>query len=94
MNFFDKYIMSISQLILLLVLSPAITDFYHNNVPWFIFLLVVISFGNFTLETIYNRKNYEYDKKDKGISMGKKVRIYQTLVNTIIAGSFILFIFE
>ncbi|SHN24155.1 hypothetical protein [Gracilibacillus kekensis] len=84
----DKYIMSISQLVLLLILSPALTDRFSSNLVFFLTLITVISIGNFTIEKAYNRKNYKVETK------AKYMGLLTIPINTTVLALFVLFVFK
>ncbi|GEM_PF-6656650 len=87
MNFLDKYIISLIQLVTLLMLSPAFTNLFQENVAMYLLLVLIISIGNFFLEAQFNRQQEDHKKKAK--TMG----VFTIPLNTVIVAVFVLFIF-
>lgn len=76
------------QLVLLVVLSPLITSFYSSNIGAYFFLLLIICLSNFTLETMYNSRNYEQKTK------AKQMALFTVPMNAAILITFMVFIFD
>lgn len=87
MEFLNRYIMTIMQSLALLILSLVLTDFYQTNVPMFFVGFAVIAAGNFMIESLYNKNNYEQQTK------AKKMGMTMIPINTLVLLVFVMVLF-
>lgn len=89
-TFFDRHLLTISHVILLLLFSLALTDFYQHsrNVGWFVMVLTLITLNTVFFEVAFNKKNLAREE------FFKKMGLYVVPMNIIIFATFVLFVFE
>ena len=89
-NFFDRHLTTITHLILLLLFSLHLTDFYQHsrNVGWFFMVLTLITINNVFFELIFSGKNLAREE------YFKKMGMFVVPMNIIIFTTFVLFVFE
>lgn len=67
MQFLNRYAISSNLLLLLLILSPAFTGFYSDNVIHYAWLSFIFVFSILIFEYFFNRAGYERKEKAKRI---------------------------
>lgn len=89
-TFFDRHLLSITHLILLLLFSLSLTDFYQHsrNVGWFFMVFTLIILNTVFFEVAFNRKNLPREE------FFKKMALYVVPMNIVIFAVFVLFVFE
>lgn len=86
-KFVEKYIMSLMLLLSFIVFSPLFTDWYQNNVLTFLIMLVILTPGNFLIESLANNKYSEVQLKTKRIAP------FLLPLNWIVAIGFVFILF-
>jgi len=84
----DRYAISVSLLVLLLVLSPVFTGFFTSNAVPYAFAATVLSGSSFFFEYLFNKAGNGRQEK------GKKMYFYVIPANMIIFVGIVLLLFN
>lgn len=87
-KYLDRYAISVSLFVLLLVLSPVFTGFFSSNVIPYAFAATVLSGSSFFFEYLFNKAGNERQEK------GKKMYFYVIPANMIIFVGIVLLLFN
>ncbi|MBD8036572.1 hypothetical protein H9635_07445 [Solibacillus sp. A46] len=87
-KYLDRYAISVSLLVLLLILSLVFTGFFTSNVMPYAFAATVLAGTSFFFEYLFNKAGNERQEK------GKKMYFYVIPANMIIFVGIVLLLFN
>ena len=87
-KYLDRYAISVSLFVLLLILSLVFTSFFTSNVIPYAFAAAVLGGSSFFFEYLFNKAGTERQEK------GKKMYFYVIPANLIIFVGIVLLLFN